>query len=53
MVSKLEKGGADWRPEILVFDDLDRVAERLQVDREDVEEWQQDNRLRRLVETLQ
>lgn len=53
MVSELEEGGADWRPEILVSDELDRVAERLQVDRQDVEDWQQDNRLRRLVESVQ
>ena len=51
----LKKGGAGWRPDILVSDDLDKVAARLQVDRKDVEDWKKfdyvwDNRLRRLVE---
>ena len=53
----LEKGGAGWRPDILVSDEVERVADQLQVGvgRKVVEDWQQfdyvwDNRLRRSVE---
>ena len=46
---ELEKGGAGWRPEILVSDDLGRVADRLQVGSEDIEEYVFDNTLRRSV----